>query len=237
MSLAASVHSDLCSNLNLLDNWYFIDPVSQRGGTTFTNSADDLKYGPIDRWQVSHSSVTVNSGYITLSSSSSGTLSQKIDNDLFNKNLTFSILLSDGTFGSGTTSMTYNKNWFYKTVYVNELVELYFQEWVAQPMSLLNAGIRVQSAGNPLNIVATKLELGTQQTLAHKDTDGIWVLNDPPPNKALELLKCQRYYRVYATSNARPSKALDCSPVMRVNPTQITININGATYYVNDANL
>ena len=40
---------------------------------------------------------------------------------------------------------------------------------------------------------AWKLEYGTQQTLAHQDAAGNWVLNDPPPDKALELLKCQRY--------------------------------------------
>lgn len=43
-------------------------------------------------------------------------------------------------------------------------------------------------------IRAAKLELGSQQTLAHQDADGNWVLNDPLPNKALELLRCQRYY-------------------------------------------
>lgn len=37
---------------------------------------------------------------------------------------------------------------------------------------------------------AAKFELGSKQTLAHKEGDA-WVLNDPPPNKALELLKCQ----------------------------------------------
>ena len=42
-------------------------------------------------------------------------------------------------------------------------------------------------------IKAVKLELGAQQTLAHQDAEGSWVLNDPPPNKALELAKCQRY--------------------------------------------
>lgn len=40
---------------------------------------------------------------------------------------------------------------------------------------------------------AAKLELGPVQTLAHQDADGNWVLNDPPPNKALELAKCQEY--------------------------------------------
>lgn len=40
------------------------------------------------------------------------------------------------------------------------------------------------------DMMAVKLELGDKQTLAHKDANGNWVLNDPPPNKALELLKC-----------------------------------------------
>ena len=43
-----------------------------------------------------------------------------------------------------------------------------------------------------VDIKAAKLELGPVQTLAHKEGD-TWVLNDPPPNKALELAKCQRY--------------------------------------------
>ena len=42
-------------------------------------------------------------------------------------------------------------------------------------------------------IKAIKLEFGSRQTLAHKEGD-TWVLNDPPPNKVLELLKCQRYF-------------------------------------------
>ena len=42
---------------------------------------------------------------------------------------------------------------------------------------------------------AVKLELGSQQTLAHQDTAGNWVLNDPPPDPTLELLKCQRYFK------------------------------------------
>ena len=58
-------------------------------------------------------------------------------------------------------------------------------------------------------IRAAKLELGSQQTLAHQDADGNWVLNDPPPNKALELAKCQRYqYR--ATNGTTEFIRLSC---------------------------
>lgn len=39
-------------------------------------------------------------------------------------------------------------------------------------------------------VMAVKLELGSIQTLAHQDADGNWILNDPPPDKGMELLKC-----------------------------------------------
>ena len=51
-------------------------------------------------------------------------------------------------------------------------------------------------AGSTVKAIAAKLELGTVQTLAHKEGD-TWVLNDPPPDPALELAKCQRYQVVY----------------------------------------
>ena len=46
---------------------------------------------------------------------------------------------------------------------------------------------------NGQNFYAAKLEPGPFQTLAHMEGN-TWVLNDPPPNYALELLKCQRYF-------------------------------------------
>ena len=86
-------------------------------------------------------------------------------------------------------------------------------------------------------VKAIKLELGSQQTLAHQDAAGNWVLNDPPPDKALELLKCQRYYQVFSREDLRPDKAVDFRPPMRIDPALSTIQINGVTYYTADANL
>ena len=43
------------SNPNLLDNWYFGNPVNQRGGTSWTNPSN-MQYA-IDRWQITPSSV------------------------------------------------------------------------------------------------------------------------------------------------------------------------------------
>lgn len=44
--------------------------------------------------------------------------------------------------------------------------------------------------GDVIDFTACKLELGSTQTLAHQDANGNWIINDPPPNKSDELLKC-----------------------------------------------
>ncbi len=46
--------------------------------------------------------------------------------------------------------------------------------------------------GGSAKLTAAKLEVGPTQTMARKVGDQ-WVLNDPPPDPTLELLKCQRY--------------------------------------------
>ena len=55
------------------------------------------------------------------------------------------------------------------------------------------------------HVIAAKVELGSRQTLARKDADGSWVLNDAPPHQQQELAKCQRYLdicRVRVPANA-----------------------------------
>lgn len=53
--------------------------------------------------------------------------------------------------------------------------------------------MRHDSGGEISTVKAAKLDLGSVQTLAHKEGD-TWVLNGPPPDKGMELLKCQRYF-------------------------------------------
>lgn len=56
------------------------------------------------------------------------------------------------------------------------------------------------SIDNPHNLIAAKLEFGDHQTLARQDDTGKWMLIDPPPNKALELVTCQRTFVNLATN-------------------------------------
>lgn len=82
-----------------------------------------------------------------------------------------------------------------------------------------------------VTLIAVKLELGDQQTLAHLE-NGKWVLNEIP-NYAEELAKCQRYYYVLkshgtahwvAVGQAWSNRAVNVIlsiPAMRITPTLI----------------
>lgn len=65
------------------------------------------------------------------------------------------------------------------------------------PSVAANTECRITTMVDNVNAVydlyAFKIEPGPVQTLAHKDAVGSWILNDPPPDPALELAKCQRY--------------------------------------------
>lgn len=219
------------SNRNLLDNGDFRNPVNQRGQTSYTGNG----YG-IDRWKVSTNNstaaVSVGDGWINFTSDASGTyinFSSTVEK-VQPGNYTLSFLVDDYTkaqqiFLQGKVS---------QMVFTSNLLTMTFS--VAET-SAIAVGIQKKAASSTLKIYAAKLEPGSVSTLAHQES-GVWVLNDPPPNYAEELAKCQRYYQLYTSAAQRPTNGADCRPVMRIaNPSQGTIAISGTTYYFNDANL
>lgn len=219
------------SNRNLLDNGDFRNPVNQRGQTSYTGNG----YG-IDRWRVSTNNstaaVSVGDGCIDFTSDASGTYInftstvEKVQPG----NYTLSFLVDDHT----KTQQIYVQGGASASVFDSNLLTLPFS--VAET-SAIAVGIQKKAASSTLKIYAAKLELGSVSTLAHQE-NGVWVLNDPPPNYAEELAKCQRYYQLYTSAAQRPTNGADCRPVMRIaNPSQGTIAISGTTYYFNDANL
>ena len=219
------------SNRNLLDNGDFRNPVNQRGQTSYTGNG----YG-IDRWRVSTNNstaaVSVGDGCIDFTSDASGTYInftstvEKVQPG----NYTLSFLVDDHT----KAQQIYVQGGASASVFDSNLLTLPFS--VAET-SAIAVGIQKKAASSTLKIYAAKLELGSVQTLAHQE-NGVWVLNDPLPNYAEELAKCQRYYQLYTSAAQRPTNGADCRPVMRIaNPSQGTIAISGTTYYFNDANL
>ena len=145
------------SNPNLLDNWYFGNPVNQRN---VSGTIDAVGYF-LDRWKLVSGSVTIGSNGITLN----GTIVQILETAV-GTDVTASALTTEGV-----------------------VVASYDDS--SKTFSLTGTG---------QTFVAAKLELGTHQTLAHKDANGNWVLNEIP-DYGEQLARCQRYHRRVERSN------------------------------------
>lgn len=162
------------SRPNLLDNWYFVDPINQRQAVAFEG-----RYGA-DRWI--GTSVKIEKGGFSFSPGGNIVQLLEMGESIRGKTVSLSILFSDNTLSHGVF------------IYADGPSETVSFEDSRVAIGLLQdlLGIRITTKIRA-TAVAAKLELGPTQTLAHQEA-GKWVLNDPPPNKAVELMKCQRYY-------------------------------------------
>lgn len=155
-------------NPNLLDNWYFGNPVNQRGAS---GTISRLGYF-FDRWKLVSGSVTINSGGIVLN----GTIAQVLEHAV-GQTVTATVLTPDG---------------------VTDVTPVYDDETKTFTVTTQGKTIR-----------AVKLELGTQQTLAHQE-NGAWVLNEIP-DYGEQLRRCQRYCFVWGYG----AKKTSCLAVMQ----------------------
>ena len=213
-------------NPKLLDNWYWGNPVNQRGQTSYTGT--DFTTYSIDRW-LCHGSVRLSNGAIEVSREGSpygyGYFLQKLGFSIDGKTVAASVLTYDGVLRWGTLVATSEE----QTVPGTD------DDMSGLKVSSNSFKFSIGSYDNVYKVIAVGLELGSQQTLAHQE-NGVWVLNEIP-KFGDQLAECQRYYQVYTTAAARPAKALDCRPVMRTDPVQSTVNVGGATLYANSADL
>lgn len=183
------------SNRNLLDNWYFAKPINQNGKSEYVGNG----YG-IDRWVSTNSKLTVSVQddciRLTTAESGHGYLRHVFEEPLPAGTYTYSALVrgtGEGFFS--VTSSANNDGIFGPNAYISNPGA----DWTLVTNTFTTAESVLRQAyfrcntGTSYEIRACKLEPGPFQTLAHKEGN-IWVLNDPPPNYALELLKCQRYF-------------------------------------------
>lgn len=197
------------SNPNILDNAYFANPINQRGLTSYTS----IGY-TIDRWRAQNScGFSLFEDGIQSTVSANGTsagnvLLQYLASEncihLRGKPVTMSVLINhtnskrckpllqiiggkqNGVGLSPNDSKQVSKGLYdFTTLLPDDFTSLAF--WI------YFGDMRLDSGGEISSVKAAKLEEGAVQTLAHKIGDQ-WVLNDPPPDPALELLKCQRYF-------------------------------------------
>ena len=193
-------------NPNLLDNWYFANPVNQRGQTEYTGKV----YG-VDRWSSLSNIVTMvvgDDGLTVSSTAESGAVEICQYFESYIKAgtiLTLSAIVSKTeasqngilrvkVYGGGADLQTNLP----ARAMDHELVSV----TNAARADVIGCVMRI-SNGDGYTVHAIKLELGPTQTLAHLE-NGSWVLNEIP-NYGEQLARCQRYCRVYKAGEYLPA--------------------------------
>ena len=192
-------------NPNLLDNWYFGNPVNQRGQTSYTG----VGYG-IDRWRGSAEDVTVAvaTGGISVSGKQFQRLEQGVEDaqSLNGIAVTFSALVKNPNGNlrlalyNATTGVLITQDAQASEDF--QLVQITATPAISAGDSFsafLYPGANDATTVRTCLIKAVKLELGSQQTLTHQDADGNWVLNEIP-DYGEQLRRCQRYYIRYSAA-------------------------------------
>lgn len=203
---ADTIAASHARNKNILDNWYFGNPVNQRGNTTYTTEAFCIDRWYFEQWSNTNPQLVLNDGYITLSctdaqgDTNTNCIKQTIAGSRFlsGKTVTFSVkfrnvtvngdaLIMIRSVGASGTKVAY-KN--IKASHANSIlsVSTTLQEGLTSLMVVIGNYANNGGDGNHiLELESAKLELGSVSTLAY----------DAPPSYAEELLKCQRYLVIF----------------------------------------
>ena len=248
--------SAISNNRNLIINSNFEFPINQRGQKSYDlrNKSPRWSY-TIDGWCIDNLLLTIeDDGWIKLTAptDSDGAFFQGVEVDRFydglvGRTVTASVLYRSDSSANALYYFTIAPGYIEgcpASVYMKgdnepDVITLPYTIPPDKPIQRLDPVSIKVAAGTTVYVKAGKWELGDKQTLAHQDENGEWVLNDPPPDPTIELLKCQRYFQVFKTSSLRPSSLdpADFRPEMRERPTTSTISIGGTTYYTADAEL
>lgn len=184
-------------NVNLIDNWYFVGgggaafPINQRGKTSYTGSAYS-----IDRWYLSGGSLTasVQSDCVQFTASGgNGLLFQYFKTPLTGTFTISAYIRGTGAGYIGVCDATSDHDLISGTAQTFSNVG---NDWTLIKRTFTTStpigGIRCRvDAGTTFDMQSIKLECGSFTTLP----------NDPPPNRATELAKCQYYCRVFNPSS------------------------------------
>lgn len=215
---ASAGQIDACCGLgrgvNLFDNWWFgIGAINQRGKTTYPASTV-ASYG-IDRWfMASSSTITWESDGLLIDGNYIGQVQDPILREyLTGKVVTMSALVKGNAGDIGRLGGTLVR---FSASSEFQLVTTTFT-YGGGSHTANSPIISPVAAGAPIKVLAMGLEIGPVSTLAHKEGD-TWVLNSPPPNYGMELIKCRRYYRPFCEYGLGIAKSTSSAQIEIIKP-------------------
>lgn len=225
---------------NLLINAWFLNPVNQRGETSY------LRNGyTIDMWKTANAStevsLTENGIKVVQTYTSQPRITQPIET-VFPAGTTMTVSAIMKGDGINAPKIQVSKVFSSDTIFIGEANNDEWQMVTGTFVTELEGAPSValycstNNENHPvLEVAAAKLELGEGQTLARNDADGNWVFNGIP-NYAEELAKCQRYfYAVRTTGNNMLATAIanTTTNLLFAMPLPVPMRANPAASYSN----
>lgn len=181
---------------NLLDNWYFVNPVNQRG-VSYDTLWGDNSYG-IDRWRSSYGNLTKltqNQG-VYLAYGSNSIVEQRLEKNkmVTGQSYCLSIIANGSLYWFSFVFNNTNKNYSFDVGMGNLLAGILIEE------NYITYRIWNQSEIDQI-VSAAYLEYGNYPSWCIKDGNNILIKKIP--DYTLELLKCYRYYYKSPSAQAR----------------------------------
>lgn len=178
------------SNTNMLDNWYFKDPVNRSNFTTSTAGASTILL--MDRWFHGKSTVSLGTDGLLARwdgiTGVDGFIQQRLRYSYVARQYTISAIIDGNLYTATLDTPTISSGGVVHSIANNGI-----------RFSLTNisddhiyVSITFNSTTDVL-ITAVKCELGPIQTLARQNSNGEWELIDPPQNYEIEYAKCIQY--------------------------------------------
>lgn len=185
------VSMDQITNPNLLDNWYFVNPINQRGAEEYTSEGYT-----IDRWRINGTGAvkvqrdgiviqkTPGTPYVIFQSYIEDSRVSAADVVTISAMVNGTLITATGRIelGISTSCFTGNDEDRFECYDLNSLPGIHIIRFVLV-------------SDEPCLVRAVKLEMGSAQSLAHQDEGGRWLLNGPPPDQTQELIKSRRYFK------------------------------------------
>lgn len=196
-------------NRNLVKNWLFggggsqlgfgFSPINQRGLTEYVQDLGaGNAYGP-DNWVLEEgSSIALKSTHMEFSTASNA-ITQPETKEFLDKLVGKQVTVSCLTLENELASATGVVNDFSQGTGINAVFSGGSFAFTVFP----NVAVQVGRLAGSGNIVACKVEEGPVQTLAYKDSNGIWQLFETPDFGEM-LLDCLMYSYVPSTSYTGP---------------------------------
>lgn len=215
---------------NLLDNWYFGNPVNQMGGTEWLSSSSSA-IPCVDRWTwwgqyITGTRLNLLDDGLQLAKPAEGqglyqAIIQKVEKTRVPVGATVTLSALVKAEADASVVLAINDPYNVLSVQANVWELITFTVNAPSVEQTYSVSIQRNSGGIAFTVKAVKLELGSNQTLAHREGDR-WVMNEVP-NYGDQLRRCQRYFVYFTKFTSVSGRAANTNSCQFMVPIPVTL--------------